>query len=105
MTGFLELVGERVPLPSLLGRVPLSCGRRYNKSKLPYPGDFEETVRFWEGSALFAGITPEQLRTVAASATIENHPAGSIVTEEDGASDYFYLIVEGKVIFIAKRST
>ena len=59
--------------------------------------DFEETVRFLEGSALFAGITPKQLRVVAASATIENHPAGSIVIEEDGASDYFYLIVEGKV--------
>lgn len=59
--------------------------------------DFEETVRFLEGSALFAGITSEQLRVVAASATIENHPAGSVVIEEDAASDYFYLIVEGKV--------
>jgi CRP-like cAMP-binding protein len=59
--------------------------------------DFEETVRFLEGSALFAGITPEQLRAVAASATIENHLAGSLVVEEDATSDYFYLIVEGKV--------
>ena len=59
--------------------------------------DFEETVRFLEGSALFAGITSEQLRVVAASATIENHPAGSVVIQEDAASDYFYLIVEGKV--------
>jgi CRP-like cAMP-binding protein len=59
--------------------------------------DFEETVRFLEGSALFAGITLEQLRAVAASATIENHLAGSLVVEEDATSDYFYLIVEGKV--------
>jgi hypothetical protein len=77
MTGFLELVWERVPLPSLFGRVPVSR-KRYNKSKIPYFMDFEETVRFLEGSALFAGITPEQLRTVAASATIENHPVGSM---------------------------
>ena len=75
----------------------LSRRRRYNKSKTSYPMDFEETVRFLEGSALFAGITLEQLRAVAASATVENHPAGSIVIEEDGASDYFYLIVEGRV--------
>ena len=65
--------------------------------------DFEETVRFLEGSALFAGISPEQLRAVAASATIENHPAGSIVIEEDGASD-ISSSREGW-IFIAKRST
>ena len=58
---------------------------------------FEEAVRFLEGSALFAGVTTEQLRAVAASATSENHPAGSVVIEEDAASDYFYLIVEGKV--------
>jgi CRP-like cAMP-binding protein len=59
--------------------------------------DFEETVRFLEGSALFAGITPEQLRAVAASAIIEHHAVGSIVIQEDAPSDYFYLIVEGKV--------
>ena len=59
--------------------------------------NFEETVRFLEGSALFADVTPEQLRAVAASATIENHPAGSIIIEEDAPSDYFYLIVDGKV--------
>jgi hypothetical protein len=63
--------------------------------------DFEETVRFLEGSALFAGITPEQLRAVAASATIENHLAGSLVIEEDATSDCFYLIGT----FSAKRST
>jgi hypothetical protein len=45
--------------------------------------DFEETVRFLEGSALFAGIPPEQLRAVAASAIIEHHAVGSIVIQED----------------------
>jgi len=45
--------------------------------------DFEKTVRFLEGSALFAGITPEQLRAVAASAIIEHHAVGSIVIQED----------------------
>jgi CRP-like cAMP-binding protein len=59
--------------------------------------DFEQIVRFLERSPLFADIVPEQLRAVAASATIENHPAGSIIIEEDTPSDYFYLIVEGRV--------
>ena len=63
----------------------------------PHFMNFEETVRFLEGSPLFADLTPEQLRAVAASAVIEEHPAGSVIIEEDAASDYFYLIMEGKV--------
>jgi CRP-like cAMP-binding protein len=59
--------------------------------------DFEEIVRFLERSALFSDVTPEQIRAVAACAVIENHPAGSIIIEEDTPSDYFYLIVEGTV--------
>jgi CRP-like cAMP-binding protein len=59
--------------------------------------DFEETVRFLERSALFSDVTPEQIRAVAACAIIENHPAGSIIIEEDTPSDYFYLIVDGTV--------
>lgn len=39
---------------------------------------------------------PEQLRAVAACATIENHPP-AVVIEENAPSEYFYLIVEGKV--------
>jgi CRP-like cAMP-binding protein len=59
--------------------------------------DFEETVRILERSALFSDVTPEQLRAVAASAIVEDHPAGSIIIEEDTPSDYFYLIVDGAV--------
>jgi len=59
--------------------------------------DFEETVRFLERSALFSDVTPEQIRAVAACAVVENHPAGSIIIEEDAPSDYFYLIVDGAV--------
>jgi hypothetical protein len=51
--------------------------------KTRYPMDFEETVRFLEGSALFAGITPKQLCALAASAIIEHHAVGSIVIQED----------------------
>ncbi len=59
--------------------------------------DFEETVHFLERSALFSDVTPEQIRAVAACALVENHPAGSIIIEEDAPSDYFYLIVDGAV--------
>jgi hypothetical protein len=54
--------------------------------KTRYPMDFEETVRFLEGSALFAGITPKQLCALAASAIVEHHAVGSIVIQEDAPS-------------------
>ncbi len=59
--------------------------------------DFEETVRFLEHSALFQGVTPAQIRSVAAGAVVERHPAGAVLIKEDSPSDYFYLIVEGTV--------
>ena len=45
MTGFLELVWER---PSPLGRVPLSCRRRYNKTKFPFPWTPKKQFVFWK---------------------------------------------------------
>jgi hypothetical protein len=59
--------------------------------------DFEEMVRFLEHSALFKGVTPSQIRSVAAGAIVEHHPAGTVLIREDSPSDYFYLIVEGIV--------
>jgi CRP-like cAMP-binding protein len=56
--------------------------------------DFEEAVRFLEHSALFKGVTPAQIRSVAAGAVVERHPAGTVLIKEDSPSDYFYLIVE-----------
>jgi CRP-like cAMP-binding protein len=42
-------------------------------------------------------MSPLNRSAVAACAIIENHPAGSIIIEEDTPSDYFYLIVDGTV--------
>ena len=52
---------------------------------------------------LFAGLSDEQLGTVAAQFTDESQKAGTTIFEEASLGDTFYLIFSGKVIVFRKR--
>ena len=52
---------------------------------------------------LFAGLSDEQLGTVAAQFADESQKAGTTIFEEGSLGDTFYLIFSGKVIVFRKR--
>ena len=83
MTGFLELVWERLLCLRCSEECPLvAVGAIIRVSPIPH-GLRRNSSFLGRISALSRYPPLNKLRTVAASATIENHPAGSIVIEED----------------------
>ena len=69
--GLVRVSFRRVSLLSAREEHPLVAARALMKLETSeLYGLRKELFVFWKESALFAGITPEQLRAVAASATI-----------------------------------
>ncbi|HUI87159.1 MAG TPA: cyclic nucleotide-binding domain-containing protein [Anaerolineales bacterium] len=65
--------------------------------------DPERLTAFLKKIHLFAGLSDEQLETVAMQFTDEEREAGTIIFEEGTQGDTFYLILSGKAIVFRKR--
>ena len=53
-------------------------------------------------SVVFQRLTNEQIKKLAAIATVENHPAGTLLYKAGDPADKFYIVQEGKVILDLK---
>jgi CRP-like cAMP-binding protein len=57
----------------------------------------ENVIDILRHSAIFRKLTDEQLKKIAAIASVETHPAGAVLYREGDPAGKFYIVVEGKV--------
>ena len=58
------------------------------------PGDVETVLR---ATPVFRRLAPQDLRTIAAAATVKRFARGEMIFEQDAESDAFYTIASGRV--------
>ncbi|HRR39900.1 MAG TPA: cyclic nucleotide-binding domain-containing protein [Syntrophales bacterium] len=57
----------------------------------------ENVIDILRHSVIFSKLTDEQLKKLAAIASIETHPAGTVLYREGDPAAKFYIVIDGKV--------
>jgi CRP/FNR family cyclic AMP-dependent transcriptional regulator len=65
-------------------------------------GKMETIVDILTRSVIFRNLTKEQIEKLAAIASVEVHPAGTLLYKEGDPADKFYIVQEGKVVLNMK---
>ena len=101
----LRVSFRRVSLLSAREEHPLVAARAIMKLKPQTLWTSKKLFVFWRDQSSLRVSPLDRLRAVAASATIENRPAGSIVIDEDARVITSISASRERWTFIAKRST
>ncbi len=62
----------------------------------------EKIISILSESVVFQRLTKEQLEKLAAIASVETYPAGTLLYREGDPADKFYIVEEGKVVLDMK---
>jgi CRP/FNR family transcriptional regulator, cyclic AMP receptor protein len=62
----------------------------------------EKVIDVLKNSVVFQKLTGEQIKKLAAVASVESHPAGTLLYKEGDPAGKFYIVEEGKVILDMK---